>query len=140
MDGKGIGGDGAAGARPRRAASDDSLDMLFAAGPKALARRRRVSMRTLRRQFVRAGTTISSYLRVARRESVIELLRRADLSLGEVARRLGFSSSMVLVRFVRREFGATPGSLRQRLRITPSTASPRPVTSGEDGPPRPPAP
>lgn len=117
--------------RQQHPASDDSADMLLVAGPKALAKRRRVSVRTLRRQFVRAGTTLSSYLRVARRQGVVVLLRRADLSFEEVAKRVGLSSAIVLVRFVHREFGATPGALRQRLQVASPSPPPLDETFGE---------
>lgn len=117
--------DGAPATGQSQPASDDSLDTLLDEGPKALAKKRRVSVRTLRRQFVRAGTTLSSYLLGVRRRGVASLLRHPELSLAEVARRLGFSSSNVLVRFVRREFGATPGALRQKLQDpAPSPAVP----------------
>jgi AraC-like DNA-binding protein len=46
---------------------------------------------------------------------VVNLLQRKDVTLRDVALRLGYSGTPSFTKFVRREFGVPPGLLRREL-------------------------
>jgi AraC-like DNA-binding protein len=95
--------------------ADDPLDALVREGGKALARQEGVSFRTLRRRFKDRGMTISQ-ARITRQASmVVNLLQLKDVTLRDVALRLGYSGVSSFTKFVRREFGVPPGILRRQL-------------------------
>lgn len=84
-------------------------------GVRAVAENRRVSERTLRRQFEREGVTVQEHVAHIR----LEMARRLLVSrrpMCEIAGELGFASTQTFDRFVHREMGLTPTSLRRALR------------------------
>ena len=73
----------------------------------------RVSPRTLKRRLGESGVTFSELVEKARRERALLLLRSPDLSLDDVAERLGYSTVSNLVRAFRRWTGMTPAAYRR---------------------------
>lgn len=118
---------------PPHPATDDSTEILLSEGAKALAHRRGVSMRTLRRRFASLGTTLSDFVCSRRAALTLNLLQQPGARVRDAARALGFSSDASFVRFVKREFGKTPGTLRDEL--SPECAPQPQETSGDDGSP-----
>ncbi len=94
---------------------DDPLDVLVREGGKALARRDGVSFRTLRRRFKNRGMTMSQARLTRQASMAVNLLQLKDVNLKDVALRLGYSGAPSFTKFVRREFGVTPGVLRRQL-------------------------
>lgn len=77
----------------------------------------RVSPRTLKRRLAERGTAFSALLAEARRERALPLLRGGELSLEQVAERLGYSDVANFTRAFRQWTGTTPGAFRRaRLR------------------------
>ena len=109
-------------------ATDSSTEVLFKEGPKALAKRRGVSVRTLRRRFLDFGTTLGGFLRARRAALAVQLLAQPGALVRDAARRLGFSSDAAFIRFFKREFGRTPGELRDEL--APPDEKPRKPPAG----------
>lgn len=99
----------------RHPATDDSAEFLLSEGAKALAKRRGVSLRTLRRRFLSLGTTLSGFIHARRAALTVNMLQQPGALVRDTARRLGFSSDVAFIRFVKREFGKTPGVLRDEL-------------------------
>lgn len=99
----------------RRKSAGDLLDALVQEGAKALARREGVSFRTLRRRFKDRGMTISQARLTRQASMVVNLLQLKDITLKDVALRLGYSGAPSFTKFVRREFGVSPGILRRQL-------------------------
>lgn len=100
---------------PQHPATDDSAEILLSDGANALAHRRGVSLRTLRRRFSSLGTTLSDFVCARRAALTMNLLQQPGTRVRDAARALGFSSDVSFVRFVKREFGKTPGALRDEL-------------------------
>jgi AraC-like DNA-binding protein len=96
--------------------SDDLTDCLLLEGSKALAKRRGVSLRTLRRQFAARGTTLADIVLSRRAALTMNLLQGDEISLRRVGQLLGFSCATSFSRFVKREFGQSPRDLRGDLR------------------------
>jgi AraC-like DNA-binding protein len=71
--------------------------------------------RTLNRHLYKKGTSFESIRDEVRRNLAFRYLARADLSLCEIAGRLGYSELAVLSRCCRRWFGMPPRQLRQDL-------------------------
>jgi AraC-like DNA-binding protein len=94
---------------------DDPLDVLVREGGKALARREGVSFRTLRRRFKNRGMTILQARLTRQASMVVNLFQLKDVTLRDVAFRLGYSGAPSFTKFVRREFGVPPGILRRQL-------------------------
>ena len=79
------------------------------------ARQLRVSERQLSREVrVATGRTPGSHVRAGLAEEAGRLLREGDLTVAQVAARLGFADPSYFSRFVLRELGARPGSIRAR--------------------------
>lgn len=76
--------------------------------------RRGVSERTLRRQFQRAGISLSRHL-VEKRRVLSILMLASGSPIAEIAETLGFSSPQTFARFVRRELRTTATALRRYL-------------------------
>ena len=95
--------------------SDEIAVLLLRYGAHIVAERREMSDRTLRRAFERRGVSLLEHLRARRRAMALRLLS-TGLSFETVAHRLGFASSQVFARFVRREFGRTGSELRGQFR------------------------
>lgn len=77
-----------------------------------IARAIHVSSRTLKRQLAARGTSYSDLLEEQRRERATLLVRRGELTVDEVARRLGYSDSANFIRAFRRWTGMTPKAFR----------------------------
>jgi AraC-like DNA-binding protein len=76
--------------------------------------------RTLNRRLSELGTTFDAIRDRVRRDLAFRYLARSDLSLTEIAGRLGYSEQAVLSRCCQRWFGTSP--MRMRLRIEHITA------------------
>ena len=92
----------------------EELLELVQRGGRGLIERTGVPGRTRRRRLARGGTSLHDVKRSARRGLAASLLS-SSLPLKEIARKLGYSSTQTLSRFVRQEFGTTPIDLRKRL-------------------------
>jgi AraC-like DNA-binding protein len=96
------------------------LGWILAAGaPDAgrLARRMKLSTRTLQRRLEERGTTFSEEVDAARCDLACELLRDPSLATAEVAYRLGFSDPAAFTRAFKRWEGITPSAYRKRISI-----------------------
>ncbi len=81
-----------------------------------LARRLGVAASTLRLAFKQhRGEPPAIALRRRRIRRAVDLLTRTDLTLEAIADQCGFDSASHLSRWIRREHGCTPGSLRRTL-------------------------
>lgn len=76
------------------------------------ARRQATGERTLRRRLAECGTTYEALVDGVRRERVELLLRRAEVTLTDIARQAGFSDVRALRRAIRRWHDMTPMELR----------------------------
>ena len=92
-----------------------------------LAERLRCSPRTLARRFQSAvGVTPSTYLRDQRLAAARELLRTTNLSVGEVAYRVGLHDVSYFTSLFRKHNGLTPGRYRKSVRgklFTPASGT-----------------
>lgn len=95
-------------ARARLIADDGS----FRSAPE-LARAMHVSERTLKRKLAADDTTYSQLVTEERRALATGLLRSDDLSIDEVAARLGYSDATNFTRAFRRWTGMTPRAFRR---------------------------
>jgi len=75
-----------------------------------------VSVRTLRRALAAEGKSFRALDEKARRQRAEELLTTSQLSVDQIAGRLGYTSSGSLVRAFRRWYGCPPGTWRHQLR------------------------
>lgn len=73
-----------------------------------------MSSRTLKRRLADLGTTFSALMDEERRSRALRLLRSQELSLDEVANRLGYASGPNFARAFRRWTGMSPGRYRKR--------------------------
>lgn len=80
-----------------------------------MARRLHVSERTLKRRLAAEGTTYSDLVEEERRERAFLLLRSADLSIAEIADRLGYSDAANFTRAFRRWTGQSPRAFQKKL-------------------------
>lgn len=81
-----------------------------------LAKRMGVSERTFQRRLESEGTSLQELMGGVRSELSLSLLRDSDLSLGEIAGRLGFASLGAFSRAFRRWQGVSPAEHRKALR------------------------
>ena len=102
-----------AGLNPRF--GEDTKILFVVEGPKAVAVRRNISVRTLLRRFRDGGRTPRAFARRVGPDLVATLLG-SGVPVGAVARAVGLSGSQALGRFVRSCFGLTPTGLREELR------------------------
>jgi AraC-like DNA-binding protein len=97
------------GARVRRA--------LWAAvgmrGVKEVAAELGMSPRTLSRRLAQQGLSFTHIAKRERRERALTMLAASDLSLDEVAEKLGYSTVPCFVRAFHRWTGTTPGAYRR---------------------------
>jgi AraC-like DNA-binding protein len=93
--------------------SEEAALFLMRFGVRAMAEKRCVSERTLRRQFERFGLGIEEHLAGIRRALIPRLLA-SKTPLSDVAAQLGFASAKTLARYVQREFGLSPRELRRK--------------------------
>ncbi len=83
----------------------------------AAARSLGMSPRNFQSRFRReTGVGPREYRANFRLHRAVALLRSTDLSIGDVAARVGFASQAAFNRFIRRETGGTPGALRRSVR------------------------
>lgn len=78
-----------------------------------MARQLHVSERTLKRRLAAEGTTYSELVEAERRERAFLLLRSADLSIAEIADRLGYSDAANFTRAFRRWTGQSPRAFQK---------------------------
>ena len=102
-----------AGLTPRF--GDDTKVLFVVEGPKAVAGRRNISVRTLLRRFSEGGSSFSRVRQECRADLVAVLLERG-VPVGAVAQAVGLSGPQARGRFVRSCFGLTPTRLRTELR------------------------
>lgn len=94
---------------------DDTKVLFVVEGPKAVAVRRNISVRTLLRRFREGGRSLSR-VRQECRADLVSILLESGVPVGTVARAVGLSGPQALGRFVRSCFGLTPTALRDVLR------------------------
>lgn len=82
---------------------------------EAAARKLRLSPRTLQRRLRDEGTSYRRIVEVVRRELAERYLRQPELSIDQVADRLGFSEPSAFHRAFRRHTGVTPAAYRGQL-------------------------
>ena len=82
----------------------------------ALARELHMSERTLKRKLADHGTTYSAIRDDLRRQRALLLLENRELSIGEIAGRLGYSELPNFTRAFRKWTGHTPAAYRDRDR------------------------
>ena len=75
-----------------------------------------MSPRTLKRRLADQGTAFSAILEEQQRERALMLLRSQELSLEQVAERVGYSDVANFTRAFRRWTGLTPGAYRRAAR------------------------
>lgn len=80
----------------------------------ALASELRISPRTLRRRLDAEGSSFATLVQDVRKEKSLAWLRSRDLSIDEVAARLGYSNTAAFTRAFVRWTGETPSKHRQR--------------------------
>lgn len=80
-----------------------------------VAARLRVSPRTLVRKLGHRGTSFRSLVEAHRRRRAVELLGQPELSVADVAERLGYEEPTNFARACRRWFGMSPRAYRMRL-------------------------
>lgn len=90
---------------------------------RPVARELHMSVRTLQRRLEEEGTTFAALLDEVRRELSCELVRSADLSLVQVANKLGFAEFATFSRAFKRWTGKAPGAYRNQS-TSPSAESP----------------
>ncbi|HTU64284.1 MAG TPA: AraC family transcriptional regulator [Polyangiales bacterium] len=95
--------------------SDEPVDL------GRVAARCTLSTRSLRRHLAAHGLSFRRELQRLRLEYARCALMHTDLPIDEIARRLGYSEQSALTRAVRRELGASPSQLRERLRRAASS-------------------
>lgn len=95
--------------------SEETKVLFVVEGPKAVAVRRNISVRTLFRRF-REGGRNPSRVRQEWRADLVSRLLESAVPVGTVARAVGLSGSQALGRFVRSRFGLTPTRLGAELR------------------------
>lgn len=93
-----------------------ALGRMLSDSPSAgrLARRLKMSTRTLQRRLEERGTTFSRLVDAAREEQATQLLGDPALSAAEVAYRLGFTDPAAFTRAFKRWQGLTPSAFRKR--------------------------
>lgn len=86
-----------------------------------IARRLGFQERTLNRYLFKKGISFEAIRDQVRRDLALRYLARHDLSLSDIAGRLGYSELAVLSRCCQRWFGLSPRQLRQSLLSRPLT-------------------
>lgn len=82
----------------------------------SVARALALSERSLQRRLADAGTSFRELLNVTRREQACLLLRSEQLTVGEIAHRLGFGEPSNFTRAFRRWTGCSPTQWREQRR------------------------
>lgn len=84
------------------------------AGIKAIAPQLQLSVGQLRTRLRREGLTFRELTERVRKQVCLELVQRDDLTIDEVAVRLGYANTANFYRACQRWFGMTPRALRNR--------------------------
>jgi AraC-like DNA-binding protein len=100
----------AVGELARRLLLTGALDLEILAGQLAL------HPRTVQRRLADQGTTFAQVVDEVRRRMAETYLRDTDMSLGHLARELGYAEQSALSRASRRWFGSSPLAYRRTLR------------------------
>jgi AraC-like DNA-binding protein len=79
-----------------------------------VAKQLHLSTRTLKRKLAERDTTFSAILDDVRRQRALLLLDNRELSIGEIATRLGYSETPNFTRAFRKWTGTTPAAYRSR--------------------------
>lgn len=75
-----------------------------------------LSLKQTERIFIKSeGVTLASFIRGARLEKAKELLKSHELTISQVAEKLGFSNEYNFNRFFKRLMGITPGKYKNNL-------------------------
>ena len=81
------------------------------------------SPRQVRRAFAEiGGTTFRAFLAEVRMRRAAELLTATDMSVGEVARQVGYREPSRFTKAFKRTYGLTPSRFRETQRRSPSGA------------------
>lgn len=88
--------------------------------------------RTLQRRLAEEGTSYAEVVDGVRRGVCERLLRDTDMTLGHLARELGYAEQGALTRACRRWYGAAPLAYRQVLRSRISSPSPPGGAGGQE--------
>jgi len=75
-----------------------------------------ISVRTMIRQLHREGTSYQEIIDDIQKSRAVEFLKIADLTIGDVASRLGYADTANFGRAFRRWFGVSPGKFRESAR------------------------
>lgn len=86
-----------------------------------------VSQRTIQRHLASEGTSFAAIVAEERLRLVQRLLAESDLSLDQIAHRLGYSSASNLARSFRRRLGLSPTEYRVRQVVASTRFAPRPI-------------
>jgi AraC-like DNA-binding protein len=89
-------------------------------GPDNVAEALQTSPRTLRRSLDEMGTSYQELVDAARCKHATDLLTATDMSINEIAERLGFSEGRALRRAFKRWTGSTAAKYRQEKGTPPS--------------------
>jgi len=100
----------------QRVREDLRAEMQKDATLEGVAGRLGVSPRSLQRQLQSEGASFRKVLDEVRREFSLNLLRRRDLTLVEIASKLGFAEQSAFQRAFRRWVGTTPAEWRRSAR------------------------
>lgn len=92
----------------------------------AISRMLDMPTRSLQYRLEQAGTSFERVLSDTRRLLAERFLRDSDLSMGEIAARIGFAEQSVFTRAAQKWFEMTPRAYRQKLR-----GDPRPPRAGQ---------
>lgn len=83
----------------------------------AIAATRHVDVRTLRRQLASEGVSYRELVEDVGRRLTLELFTKTELSIEDIAERVGYADAASFSRAFRRWTGGTPGAERAQLRI-----------------------
>lgn len=92
--------------------SEDDVLFILLHGLGNFAHGRGISQRTLRRRVARSGRRLVDRLEMTRRTLATDLLA-TDISIHDLARRLGFASAQTFGRYFKRKFGQTATNMRK---------------------------
>lgn len=100
-------------------------DLLPSGEPRQedVADRLKMSLRSLQRRLLEAGSSYRDVLNQTRHELALHHLGKAELSVGEIAFLLGFSEVSAFTRAFRRWTGLSPRGWRQQQGLTPGGAA-----------------
>jgi AraC-like DNA-binding protein len=90
-------------------------------GPEHVADALQTSPRTLRRSLDEMGTSYQALVDMARCKHATDLLTATDMSINEIAERLGFSEGRALRRAFKRWTGSTAAKYRQEKGVPASS-------------------